>query len=65
MIRFPNGMIGCREYSQDLISQAVSLLVAEWKLEEGDFAAPPEMRQHLGMALVPFHDAILNRNLRI
>ena len=58
-------MIGCRAYSRDLISQAVSLLVAEWKLEEGDFAAPPEMRQNLGMALVPFYDAILNRSLII
>ena len=50
--RFSDGMAGCRAYSHDLITQAVSLLAAEWRLEAGDFAAPPEMREHLGMALV-------------
>ena len=58
MVRFSDGLAGCRAYSHDLITQAVSLLAAEWRLEAGDFAAPPEMGEHLGMALVLLNQAI-------
>ena len=61
MIRFADGMDGCRAYSHDLVAQAVSLLEAEWKLEEGDFAAPLDMRQHLGMALVLLKNSCIRR----
>lgn len=48
----PDGISGSRAVMRKLLTDATALLAAEWHLEEGDFAAPPEMRAGSPMSLV-------------
>jgi isopenicillin-N epimerase len=58
----PCGIVGIRFYINNLLNDAINLLIREWKLKEEDFPGSRELRVNSTMCLVPLPDTVKGIN---